>query len=277
MPTEVQYISKEQGVQLLNYSHTPLKGTTMKLELEAKNVGFDTNILDIKVPKQLRKKVATGIPYVDDVVGGKGFTPSAVTFFTGTPGAGKTTMMLKMADNLTSRGTLTLFNTAEESLYQVKMVAERLRLRSGFVAGQECHVPTLLANCDKLRAQNPDQPFFLIVDSLQTLDDGKYANGHTNGGSAKRALAMITEYCKANFCNAVVVGQVSKSGKFAGSNVLKHMVDTMLELTVEEKDPDLHGCRVLHCSKNRFGSAGMQIFLDIQSTGFKEVARLGIV
>ena len=209
-------------------------------------------------------------------LGGEGFTPSAVTLFTGTPGSGKTTMMLKLADSLTKSGAVVLFNTAEESLFQVKMIAERLGLRHGFVAGQESHVPTLLENCDKLRKKrgNKNRPFFLIVDSLQCLNDGKYADGGINAKSAERSLAAITNYCKENFCNAITIGQVNKDGKMAGTNKLKHMVDSMMTLSVEEKDPDLHGCRVLQTTKNRFGGCGHTFFLSLNKYGFKEVARV---
>ena len=249
---------------------------TMKLNVKTDEVPFGTNILKVKVPKKLRKKIKCGVDYIDCALGGEGFTPSAVTFFTGTHGSGKTTMMLAMADQLTKLGAVVVFNTAEESLFQIKLVAERLRLDHGFHAGQETNVPKLLEYCDKLRAKrgNKDRPFFLIVDSLQTLDDGKYTNGGGGRAKDKRALGLITDYCKENFCNAVVIGQVNKSGEMAGSNVLKHMVDAMMTLSVEERDPDLRGCRVLQMVKNRFGGSGGTFFLELNKRGFKEVARV---
>jgi len=171
---------------------------------------------------------------------------------------------------------LVVFNTAEESLFQVKLIAERLKLGSGFAVGQETHVPTLLENCDKLRSKrgNKNKPFFLIVDSLQCMDDGKYKDGSVNSQSATRALALITDYCKEQFTNAIVIGQVNKEGKMAGSNKLKHMVDAMITLSVEEKDPDLRGCRVLQTVKNRFGGCGHTFFLALGKKGFTEVARV---
>ena len=248
----------------------------MKLNVKTDDIQFGENILKIKVPKQLRNKVASGLEYFDAALGGEGFTPSQVLFFTGTPGAGKTTMLLTLADRLTKNGALVVFNTAEESLYQVKLIAERLGLRSGFSVGQETHVPTLLAKSDALRAKrgNKNKPFFLLVDSLQCMDDGKYKDGSVNRASAERSLGLMTNYCKENFCNAVVIGQVNKSGKMAGTNKLKHMVDAMMELSVEEKDPDLRGCRVLQTTKNRFGGCGHTFFLALNGRGFKEVARV---
>lgn len=251
----------------------------MKINLK-NDVPFGTNILEIEVPKQLRKKIKCGVDYIDAAFGGEGFTPSCVTLFTGTPGSGKTTMMLKIADSITKQGGVALFNTAEESLFQVKLVAERLRLKNGFHAGGETHIPTILAECDKIRKKrcNKNKPFFLIIDSLQCMDDGKYTrkdgSTHINGGSATRTLAQITAYCKENFCNAIVIGQVNKSGEMAGSQKLKHMVDSMMTLTIEERDPDLRGCRVLQMIKNRFGGSGGTFFLELKKRGFKEVARL---
>ena len=240
------------------------------------NLPLGTNILDVSVPEALRKRHKSGLEYFDDALGGRGFTPSAVTLFTGTPGAGKTTMMLELANSLTGHGANVLFNTAEESLYQLKMTVERLKLRHGFNAGQETMVPKLLENCDKLRAKNPKKPFFLVIDSLQTLNDGKYGHHNTNSKTAERSLALITDYCKQHFCNAIIIGQVTKSGAMAGANVLKHMVDAYITLDVERKDQDLMGCRVLATEKNRFGGAGHIFFLALRETGFMEVSRVSV-
>ena len=248
----------------------------MRIKTHVGDIPVGTNILDIEVPEALRKRVKSGLLYFDDALGGRGFTPSAVTLFTGTPGAGKTTMMLELANSLTGHGAQVLFNTAEESLYQLKMTVERLRLRHGFSAGQETLVPKLLENCDTLRKKSPKKPFFLIVDSLQTLNDGKYGEHNTNSKTAERSLLQITDYCKVNFCNAVIIGQVTKNGQMAGANVLKHMVDAMMSLDVERKDEDLMGCRVLTTEKNRFGGAGHIFFLALRERGFDEVSRISV-
>lgn len=245
------------------------------MKLNTKN-GFDfgTNILSVKVPDALRTKVKTGVDYIDGSFGGQGMTPSSVTLFTGTPGAGKTTMMLKLVDSLVGNGSIGVFNTGEESLYQVKLTAERLKLKNGFAVGEETHVPTLLKKCDELRAKHPKKQFVLVVDSLQTLNDGKYGD-NTNSRTPERALAMITDWCKEHNTCAIVIGQVGKSGQFAGRNVLKHMVDAMLTLTVEEDaKSELYGCRVLEMTKNRFGGAGHRFYLDLKKGGFRVVAKL---
>tara|TARA_Y100001958_G_C21235733_1_gene562084 strand:- start:457 stop:1206 length:750 start_codon:yes stop_codon:yes gene_type:complete len=248
----------------------------MKLNVKRDDIVFGTNILDLRVPSKLRERHPCGVDYLDAAFGGEGFTPSTISLFTGEPGAGKTTLMLTLANALTSQGYVCLFNTAEESLYQVKLTCERLELTSGFIAGQESYVPRLIKHCDILRKKFPKKPFFLIVDSLQTLNDGKYGEDHTNSQSAVRSLQALTDYAKEHYINVICIGQVNKSGNMAGSQKLKHMVDAMLHLSIERKDEDFKGLRVLETVKNRFGGAGWTFFLDLKKEGFSEVARVGV-
>ena len=187
-------------------------------------------------------------------------------------------MMLTLANSITRKGGIAMFNTAEESLYQVKMTAERLKLRSGFIAGQESNIPELLKNVTAIRKkpENKGKHFVLIIDSLQCMEDGKFQSGRITTATAERSLQMITDYCKAEMINAIIIGQVNKSGKMAGSNKLKHMVDAMITLDVERKQEDLYGCRVLTTEKNRFGGAGHIFYLNLRENGFQEVARVSV-
>ena len=167
----------------------------MKLKVKVKDIAFGTSIQDVKVPDILKKRISTGIDYFDSVIGGEGFTPSMCTFFTGSPGAGKTTMMLSLANSLQGNGAQVVFNTAEESLYQIKMTANRLKLRHPFAVGGENNIPSLIKGCDTLRKANPDKPFFLIVDSLQCMEDGHFNNGRITtrhiGGGHKQHYRII--------------------------------------------------------------------------------------
>ena len=242
--------------------------------IKIEDIAFGSSIQDVVVPDVLKKRVKSGLGYFDAILGGEGFTPSAVSLFTGTPGAGKTTMMLTLANSLQGSGAEVVFNTAEESLYQIKMTCERLRLKHPFKVGGETRVPVLLKGCEEIRSAATKRPFFLIVDSLQCMDDGHFNTGRITTATAERALGLLTSYAKEHAINVIVIGQVTKDGKMAGSNKLKHMVDSHIHLSVEEKDQDLKGCRVLETQKNRFGGAGHVVFLDLKRKGFSEVARI---
>ena len=107
------------------------------------------------------------------------------------------------------------------------------------------------------------------------MDDGHYPDGQTNSKSTERSLALFTDWAKANYTNPVVIGQVTKGGNFMGSNTLKHMVDTMIHLSIERKDEELAGCRVLETTKNRFGYSGTKTYLALTDAGFKMVGMAG--
>jgi len=246
----------------------------MRLKVATDSVEFGSNINEVEVPEQMRKKFLSGLDFFDASIGGAGFTPSAAYMFTGEAGAGKTTMMLTLADHLTRSGAVTVFNTAEESLFQVKAACERLGLKKGFAVGSETNVSDLLKKADKFRTsdKNKDKPFMLIVDSLQCMDDGHFSSGRITCATAERSLEKLTNWCKENYTNVIVIGQVTKGGVAAGTNKLRHMVDGHVHLGIEKKDKDLLGCRKLETSKNRFGGAGSQTWLSLGATGFQVVA-----
>ena len=233
-----------------------------------------TSIQDVTIPDALLARHLTGVEWIDEGLGGEGFTPSMVTMFTGEPGAGKTTALLTMASGLVQNGACVLFNTAEESLFQVKRTVNRLGLRGNFMVGGETSIEEILKGADAIRArkENKGKPFFLLIDSLQCMDDGQFANGRITGNTADRVMEKLTTWAKENFTNVIVIGQVTKGGQFAGSNKLKHMVDCHLHLGWEKKDKDLLGHRRFEVQKNRFGGTGRTSWLAMGSNGFHVTA-----
>lgn len=254
-------------------SNMKLKGINLKEWKQG------TNILELDVPAQLEATVPTGVDFFDDALSSKeGITPSSSILFTGTPGAGKTTLCLQLADAITKAGNICLFNTGEESLFQVRKVAKRLNLKHGFIAGQDTHVPTLLEHAGKLMKANPGKQLFMIIDSLATLDDGFYANGHTNSMSTVRSIEKITDFCKETFAIAITIGQVNKAGDYAGKQQIKHTVDVHAHLGIDdEKRSETYGERIFEVQKNRFGCSGRRYILGIDKTGLYEKGHIEMV
>jgi hypothetical protein len=60
---------------------------------------------------------------------------------------------------------------------QSRKTAKRLKLKHGFVVGEDRLIPKVLDHARYLISKNPGKPLLLIIDSLQTHDDGFYANG----------------------------------------------------------------------------------------------------
>jgi DNA repair protein RadA/Sms len=242
----------------------------MNIQVGIRGLKSNTNLLDVTVPDALRVRMPTKISWLDDALGGEGFAASTVMMFTGTPGAGKTTLLLQMADAITAAGHICLYNTGEESLYQVKLVVERLKLKHGFVCGQDEDINELLKHANALAKANPGKKVFILQDSLSTLDDGKWKDG-TNSMTAVRCTEMLTNWAKDTFNVVVFIGQVTKSGVFAGKNTIKHVIDIHAHLYIDdEKKSDTYGERVFEITKNRFGFSGRAYVLGIKSSGLYE-------
>jgi DNA repair protein RadA/Sms len=242
----------------------------MKLQVGIKGLKKGTNINEISVPKQLRDRKKVGIEWFDSAIGGEGLVPSSVMMLTGTPGAGKTTLLLQLANSITKAGHICLYNTGEESLYQVKMVVERLGLREGFFVGQDTEVDGLLAHADELRKANPGKQVFILQDSLQTLNDGKYGD-HTNSMTQLRCAEMLTDWAKSSYGIVIFIGQVTKDGDFAGKNGILHAIDARAHLYIDkQKKSETYGERIFEVTKNRFGCSGISYILGMGRQGLVE-------
>lgn len=253
---------------------------TMDLDISGiPNLQRGTNVLDIVVPDALRNKRKTGIDWFDDALGGEGFTPSTCMMLTGGPGCGKTTMILQLADAITKAGHIALMNTGEESLYQVRLVTERLKLKHGFVPGQDTMLPNVLGHANELMAKNPGKQVFLLQDSLQTLNDGYYKDGGTTGNTPYRCCLGLTKWAKTpvkgkcgdSYGIVIFVGQVNKSGDFAGKNQIKHAVDVHGHLFFDDdKKSETYGERLYEVQKNRFGCNGKTYVIGLDKEGLHE-------
>lgn len=245
----------------------------MNLNVGIKNFKRGCNIKDISVPPALRVRHKTGFDLFDEAIGGEGMVPTSVMMLTGVAGGGKSTMLRQVADSITASGNVALYNTGEESLYQVAMASERLKLKAGFIPGQETMCPELLNYADNIRKQNPKKQLFILQDSLQTLDDGKYIDKHgnsrgTNSNTPVRCAEMIVDYCQANYAIAIFIGQVTKGGEFAGKNVIKHAIDVHGHISFdEEKRSETYGERIYEVTKNRWGVSGKTFIVGMSGTG----------
>jgi len=269
------------------------------MNLSFDSVSHGTKLDSIKVDPRLRVRDTSGLSFVDEVLSGdagkRGFVPSTGWLFTGTPGAGKTTMALQLADSLAKEGHFVLYNTGEESLAQVKMCAERLKLDGQFNVGSDIfvdqpegkagekitqtlrqHVMSLVAAAKKVNARQKNidkqRRVYMIIDSLQCMNDGKWGF-KSNSKTPIRVLEELIAVCKEHYVTLIVIGQVSKSGEFKGDNTLLHMVDGHMHLFVDQdpKSPT-EGKRLLECRKNRFGPTGIAVALDIGRGGLCELA-----
>lgn len=241
----------------------------MKLNVGIPDLKRGTSIKDIKVPRRLRERHKTGLDWFDSALGGDGFVPSSVMMLTGDAGCGKTTLALQLADAIKSQGHECLFNTGEQSLYQVAMTSERLGLESGYTCGQDILCSDVIDHARDL--QKSKRQTFLIQDSLPTLDDGKYGDGGTTGRTPMRCVEMLAEWAKSTYGIVIFINHVGKNGDFIGRNTVKHAIDQHAEVWFDrEKRSQTYGERLFKLSKNRFGVSGKTYIVGMSEKGLYE-------
>lgn len=230
-----------------------------------------TQVSSIEVPAELRVKHPTGLPWVDDALGGEGgFTRTSTLMLTGGPGCGKSTLLRMLSDSMTGAGHYVLYNTGEESLFQAKMSCERLRLHNDFQVGEETKLPELLTYLDNVRKQTK-KVVCLLQDSLQTLDDGHYRDGGTTGNTPVRCTQMLVNWAQQNFGFVAFIGQCTKGGDFAGKNTIKHAIDVHAHLFFDEdKKAETYGSLLFEVQKNRWGCNGKTYILGLGAHGIEE-------
>lgn len=244
------------------------------------------NINEVEVPPELRVKVKTGNEWLDFILGG-GVTPSTAWMLTGDPGVGKTTLVLTIANALTKQGHIVIHNGREESVFQVKMTAERLGLSDGFIIGEDLYVQEVIKHAEhwqaKLAKENANLPIekqrrvIVMPDSLQTLDDGKYDTGRRTKNTPVNCAVELIKWAKNHnikpnekrvYGVLMFINQVTKSGEFVGDNTLLHAVDAQLCFGFDRrKKSETYGERMLTKTKDRFGPAIPPVFIEMGEGG----------
>jgi DNA repair protein RadA/Sms len=206
--------------------------------------------------------VATGIGEIDRVLGG-GFVQGAVVLLGGEPGVGKSTLVLQTAAALSTGGSRVLIATAEESVEQVGLRAERLgTVQDEVFLLAEADIDGILGAADQLR------PDLLVVDSVQTVMAAEVGSAPGSVSQVRECAARVMRYAKDSGTAAILVGHVTKDGGIAGPKMLEHMVDVVLYLEGESES----GLRGLRSLKNRFGATHLMGFFEMAEEGLREVA-----
>ena len=224
------------------------------------NQSLMVNLDDVQTASVQRSP--SGFFELDRVLGG-GVVPGSVVLAGGEPGIGKSTLFLKVIDNLAKEGKRVLYISGEESGAQIKMRAERMH-----VSGQaimilaETEMEVIESAIDSYR------PHFIVVDSIQTIYKSSLSGMPGAVSQIKECSLSLTRYAKSTGCGVFIIGHVTKEGAIAGPRVLEHIVDTVLYFEGEK-----HGTlRILRAVKNRFGSTNEIGIFEMKQEGMVEVA-----
>jgi DNA repair protein RadA/Sms len=195
-----------------------------------------------------------------DLVLGGGIVPGSLVLVGGSPGVGKSTLLLKVAGNLAKNGKRVLYVSAEESSGQIKMRAKRVdAIYEGLFLIPEIKLENILA---ELQTNSYD---ILIIDSIQTIYSDKLSAAPGSVSQVREITFELMRFAKENKIATFIIGHITKEGSIAGPRVLEHMVDTVLYFEGDSSKE----LRMLRGFKNRFGSTS--------EVGIFEMTHLGLV
>lgn len=214
-----------------------------------------------KVETKDEDRISTGIGELDRVLGG-GIVRGGLMLVGGDPGIGKSTLLLQLCREISSRGMSVIYASGEESLRQIKMRAERIgKFTDDLKLICETDIDHIIACAER------DIPQLLIIDSIQTMYSQEISSSPGSVSQVRETTGKLLKLAKTEQIPTFIIGHVTKEGTVAGPRVLEHMVDTVLYF-----EGDTHASyRILRATKNRFGPANEIGVFEMRSDGLAEV------
>ena len=205
-------------------------------------------------------RFSSGSKELDLVLGG-GIVPGSLTLIGGSPGVGKSTLLLKIAGNLARIKKKVLYVSGEESAGQIKLRANRLQANDKNLY----LLPEI--NLDGVIGEIKNQPYeLIIIDSIQTLYSEATPSAPGSVTQVRTITFELMRIAKSLHIPIFIIGHITKDGSIAGPRVLEHMVDTVLYFE-GDTNSDL---RLLRGFKNRFGATNEVGIFEMNKEGLND-------
>ena len=180
-----------------------------------------------------------------DLVLGGGIVPGSLVLIGGSPGIGKSTLLLKIAGNLAQNNKKVLYVSGEESLGQIKIRANRLEAKS-----KDLYLLPEIKLEAIINEMNSKEYSLIIIDSIQTIYQEELSSAPGSVSQVRAITFELMRIAKEKFIPIFIIGHITKDGSIAGPRVLEHMVDTVLYFDGDATKE----IRLLRGFKNRFGN-----------------------
>lgn len=214
-------------------------------------------LTDIKASET--KRISTKISELDRCLGG-GLVSGQVVLIAGTPGIGKSTLLIDLADKLGN----CFYVSGEESASQVAIRAKRLGISNKTIDFLEAtDIDEIIDQLNAVRSTLNA----VIIDSIQTMATSDLTGLAGSVGQVKECAFRLLKYAKSNNIPLILVGHVTKEGTVAGPAVLAHIVDTVLWFEGEKTS----NLRLLRSVKNRFGATDEVGIFQMEDKGLKSL------
>lgn len=206
-------------------------------------------------------RLSVDVADINEVLG-SGIVPGSVILIAGQPGIGKSTLMLQLAHNASSKCRV-LYISAEESPEQVSLRGRRLNTHN-----QQLKLATSTSTNDIAATIASGDYDLVVIDSIQTIAAQEITGIPGSVSQVTNSTQLLTVAAKQSNTAIILVGHVTKEGSIAGPKVLEHVVDVVLQLEGDRYG----GFRILRGIKNRFGSTNEAAILEMADNGLKVVA-----
>ncbi|PAF51268.1 DNA repair protein RadA [Helicobacter sp. 13S00477-4] len=193
-----------------------------------------------------------------DIVLGGGIVPGGLYLIGGSPGVGKSTLLLKVAGGIAKTGKKVLYVSGEESAGQIKLRAQRLDcIEENLFLLNEIDLNSIKSNLLTKKYT------ICIIDSIQTIYSPQITSTPGSISQVREITFELMRLAKEYNIAIFIIGHITKEGSIAGPRVLEHMVDVVLYF---EGDPSRE-LRMLRGFKNRFGTTSEVGIFEMHPNG----------
>lgn len=233
------------------------KSKSPEIKFTSDNIS-QIKINNIDISSEVRYQ--TGFKELDRVFGG-GIVKGSMTLLGGTPGIGKSTLLLQICNYL-NKNLKILYVSGEESKRQIKMRASRLNINNeNLFIMTETNVNLI---SEEIKFTKPDM---VIIDSIQTMNNTESSSFPGSVSQVKECTNIFLKLSKMLDVTIIMIGHVNKDGAIAGPKVLEHMVDAVLYFEGDGQN----SYRILRAAKNRHGSTNEIGVFEMNNEGLKEI------
>lgn len=255
---------------------------------DSRGIAESTPLPLSEVEMEQVSRFSSGESELNIVLGG-GIVPGGLYLIGGSPGVGKSTLLLKTSLNLASgvaessavsaennpslrdlalpnRGNQkksvlqksVLYVSGEESASQIRLRAERLgKITPNLFLLNSIDLESIEEN---LRSGKYE---VCVIDSIQTMYSSAISSAPGSVSQVKECTFLLLRLAKELQISIFIIGHITKEGSIAGPRILEHMVDCVLYF---EGDPSRE-IRILRSFKNRFGATNEVGIFEMNENG----------
>jgi len=215
-----------------------------------------------KIANSEAKRWSTGIEPLDLVLGG-GLVVGSSVILGGDPGIGKSTLLIQALASI--KCGVRLYASGEEAEDKIAGRAHRVGAADERIqVVNETDPDAIIAHARAIGAD------VVAVDSVQTLCTPEIPSIPGSILQVKECVGRLARFALQSGTSVILVSHVNKDGQVSGPNTLKHLVDAVFELEINELFPSIRHL-LSRSRKNRHGDTSVIGTFEMLPEGLRPV------